>query len=330
MNKIKSKTAVGRFLDQLPDNHINSVELSSKNIFSGENIKTGESLIFELPSKKKIKLVAKLVDVTKCRIWQGNIRLQEFLDDHNTAELREKIQSQGQLIPVMARPIKNDKNYTHEIIYGSRRLYVCSSLGINIKILEADLDDSDALLFMDAENSGREDLSPYEAAKAYKYWIEKGIFKNQSELAERLGITRSWLNKILSLTKIPVEIISAISGPKNLSLKQGLEITRYFTENISQNQSKINNIIANKKLLTPEQIIREFSTDNKIYVSEIPEQISYTESFHKILYSKEGLPICKITHSKQGKALLTFNSKFPKLHLTELIANIENFIKSNF
>jgi ParB/RepB/Spo0J family partition protein len=85
---------------------------------------------------------------------------------------------------------------------------------------------------MDAENAGREDLSPYEAAKAYKYWLDSGIFKNQNELAEKLGITRSWVNKVLSLTKIPSEIVSAIGGPKNLSIKEGLELIKiiaYYT-----------------------------------------------------------------------------------------------------
>lgn len=328
MEKIKPKTAVGRFLDKLPESFEHNIEFSNKNIFLGE--KTGESLIFELPSKKKIKLVPKVVDVQKCRVWKGNIRLQEFLDDKNTEDLKDKIKAQGQLIPVMARPIKNDPKFTHEIIYGSRRLYVCSSLGINIKILEADLDDNDALLFMDAENAGREDLSPYEAAKAYRYWIESGVFKNQNELAEKLGITRSWLNKILSLTKIPIEVILAISGPKNLSIKHGLELTKYLTGNETKIPSIINTLLNKTTPTTIEDIIQELLYGKLNHGKAITaQQLPLTESFSKILYSKEGQPICKITQSKQGKSILTFNSKFSKLKLTKLISEIEDIIKNN-
>jgi ParB family chromosome partitioning protein len=333
LDKVKPKTAVGRFLDKLPDSFSDgfehNLELNSKNIFSGG--RTGESLIFELPSKKKIKFVPKVVDAKKCKIWKGNIRLQEFLDEKNTADLKEKIQAQGQLIPVMARPIKNDPTFTHEVIYGSRRLYVCFSLGIHIKILEADLDDNDALLFMDAENAGREDLSPYEEAKAYKYWIESGVFKSQNELAEKLGITRSWLNKVLSLAKIPTEIITAISGPKNLSIKQGLELIKYLTGN----ETKIQGIIKNIKLTTTpttvEQIIQLFSqTKENNEENIVQQQFHQAESSSKVLYSKEGQPICKITHSKQGNSILTFNAKFSKTRLTKLISEIETIIKNNF
>jgi ParB/RepB/Spo0J family partition protein len=326
IDKIKPKTAVGRFLDRLPDSFERNIELNNKNIFFSE--KAGESLMFELPSKKKIKFIPKVIDAKKCRIWKGNVRLQEFLDDNNTIELKEKIQAQGQLIPVMARPIKKDPNFTHEIIYGSRRLYVCSSLGIDIKILEADLDDNDALLFMDAENAGREDLSPYEAARAYRYWMDSGIFKSQNELAAKLGITRSWLNKVLSLTKIPADIITAIEGPNNLSIKQGLELVRYLTADEKKAQSIITDIILNKKTTTTDQIIQEFSKEQISDNKEIIKQTQQThESFSKILYSPDGQSVCKITHSKQGKLILTFNTKFSKL--TKVINELEDIIKNN-
>lgn len=327
IDKAKPKTAVGRFLDRIPESFERSIELNNKNIFFSEN--KGESLIFELPSKKKIKFVPKVIDSKKCRLWKGNIRLQEFLDDKNTIELKEKIQAQGQLIPVMARPIKNDPKFTHEIIYGSRRLYVCSSLGIDIKILEAELDDNDALIFMDAENAGREDLSPYEAAKAYKYWMDNGIFKNQNELAEKLGITRSWLNKVLSLTKIPTEIIFAIGGPKNLSIKEGLELVKFVTTEEKKTQSIIANLLINKNVQkTIEQIIQEFSDKKKLNVEIKQNSIIPYESCSRVLYSKDGQTVCKITHSRQGKLTLTFNSKFSKVE--NVVNEIENIIKTNF
>lgn len=326
LDKLKPKTAVGRFLDRLPESVEQAMEFNNKNIFISEN--KGESLIFELPSKKKIKFVPKVIDSKKCKPWKGNIRLQEFLDDKNTFELKQKIQAQGQLVPVMARPIKNDSNFTHEVIYGSRRLYVCSSLGIDIKILEAEIDDSDALMFMDAENAGREDLSAYETAKAYKYWIDTGIFKNQNELAEKLGITRSWLNKILSLTKVPAEIISAIGGPQNLFIKEGLELIKLINREQNKYKIIIDNIKQNLNVpITVEQIIQLFN-DKNLDNSVINNSYISNEFYSKTLYSKDGQIVCKVTHSKQGKLILTFNSKFPKLD--DVLNQIEHIIKFDF
>ena len=47
----------------------------------------------------------------------------------------------------------------------------------------------------------------------------------------------------------------------------------------------------------------------------VQQQFDQAESSSKILYSTEGQPICKITHSKQGNSILTFNAKFSKTKL---------------
>lgn len=323
MGKVKVRTAVGRFLEQLPDRFEKQAMLNSSHAVSVRD-EMGESLIFELPSKKKVKFIAKLVEAKKCKIWKGNVRLQEFLNESNTEDLQEKIKVQGQLVPILARPIKDDPVYSHEVIYGSRRLYVCSLLGIKIKILEADLDDEDALLFMDAENAGREEVSAYEAAMAYKHWLEIGIFKSQGELSEKLGITRSWLNKTLSLTKIPKEIISAISGPSMLSLNQGLDLVKYLAIDALHTEELVKDIALNKKSLTIEQIV-QILLDNEH--SPIRSPIK-TEYYSKIIFSKDGQPICKMKHSKQGRCILTFDANFSQS--PGFLNEIEVIIKNNF
>jgi len=324
MDKIKPKTAIGRFIDQLPGS-AEQLVLNLKNENKPETDKFGESLIFELPSGKKVKFIAKIVNPKKCKIWNGNVRLQEFLSEENTNDLKEKINAQGQLVPVLARPIKGDPQYSHEIIYGSRRHYVCSSLGKNIKILEADLDDNDALVFMEAENSGREDLSPYEMAMAYKFWLDNGIFKSQGELSEQLGITRSWLNKIISLTRIPKEIISAISGPKGLSLKYGLEIVKYLSENpLNAKKLMDKSVELHKEGIEPEDFFQKLLNDEES--KKKPTAISH-EVVSRVICSKRGEPIYKVTSSKMGKTVLTFNSKFSKQKLSSLLDEIELIAK---
>ena len=326
MEKIKPRTAIGKFIDQLPEG-TEQLLLNSKKEDRPATDRFGESLIFELPSGKKVKFIAKLVDPKKCRIWKGNVRLQEFLNADNTNELREKINAQGQLVPVLARPIKNNLQYSHEIIYGSRRHYVCSSLGKNIKILEADLDDADALVFMDAENAGREDLAPYEMAVAYKFWIDSGLFKSQGELSEKLGITRSWLNKIISLTRIPKEVITAISGPKGLPLKNGLELVKLLSENRLYEKTLVEKSIDLKnKQLSTEEILQKL-LDVQIKKEEKIQKLD--EVISKVIYSQAGKSVCKITSLKQGKIILKFDPKFPAPKLSNLLQEIELLIKKN-
>ena len=118
MEKVKSKTAIAKFLDTLPEKVNEEVSIVNKpNIVQKQH---GETLICELPSGKKIRFILKSVDPNKCRIWEGNLRIQSFLNENTTKDLKEKISAQGQLVPVLARPLKNDPEYSHEIIYGSR------------------------------------------------------------------------------------------------------------------------------------------------------------------------------------------------------------------
>jgi ParB/RepB/Spo0J family partition protein len=328
MNKVKPKTAVGRFLDKIPEGVESNLGFNVGNSFFKE--KSGEKLIFELPSKKKIKFIPKLVDPKQCTVWAGNIRLQEFLSEENVSELKNKIQAQGQLIPVMARPTKNNKDFTHEVIYGSRRLYVCSLLGIDIKILEADIDDNDALIFMDAENAGRENVSCCEEARAYKHWLDQGIFKSQGELAEKMGITRPWLNKILSLNKLPQDIIAIMGGPQKLSVKLGSDILKYIS---TVDNNKIKTCIEGMvgKQINEEQaaqLIFKLTKDKTQSKKLKLETKIIRESFSRVLYNQNKEPVCKITCSKQGKSTVTFNNKVTSAQLDKILKEIEVAVKN--
>jgi ParB family chromosome partitioning protein len=322
----KTRTAIGKFLEQIPDGFDQQITFNTKREKVEGKDTFGESLIFELPSGKKVKFIPKLIDPQKCKIWKGNVRLQNFLNKENTTDLQEKIKAQGQLIPVLARPTK-EGIYTHEIIYGSRRHYVCHLLGINIKILEADLNDQDALAFMDAENAGRENLTAYEMAIAYKHWIDNGIFKSQGELSERLGITRSWLNKILSLARIPQEIVSTLGGPNGFTLTEGLELVRKLSNDPTLIQSYIEKANRLSQLqLDAAKILKSLLTNEEPSVNS---KVSGNEATLKIIYSGRGLPMCKITNSNQGKMVLTFNSKFPKEKMPHLLKEMEILIKNS-
>jgi len=325
MEKTRTKTAIAKFIDQLPKTG-DQISLNLNKETKGTADRIGETLIFELPSGKKVKFIAKLIDPKKCRIWKGNIRMQDFLNEENTNDLKEKIKAQGQLVPVLARPLKNDSQYSHEIIYGSRRHYVCSSMDCGIKILEADLDDADALLFMDAENSGREEMSPYETALAYKFWIDSGIFRSQGELSEKLGITRSWLNKTISLSKIPKELISALGGPKMLSLKSGLELVKNISKYSDGEGTLVQKSMEMKKEgLTSEEILNYLFNGEE---DNIKERSQSKNTVFRVIFSLQGKPLCKIFKTKNENMVIKFSDKLMAHRFPDLINDVETFIKS--
>jgi len=313
----KSKTAIGRFLEQIPDYPTEKIQYKSDNILTGK--KQAESLVFELPSGKRVRFVAKLLDTKKCRVWSGNLRLQDFINEENLKDLKNSIKLQGQVVPVLVRPIK-DSSFTHEIIYGSRRFAACKSLGMEIKALEADINNDDAIMFMEAENAGRKSISAYETALAYKQWLDAGMYKSQKELSEKLGITREWLNKILSLNKIPRKIIESLSGPLNLSLKDGCRLVKTLSESDDAVEKTIK-IAENRKKegVPPELILKEILGNSVLPKNKL-------DSEH-VIKNPRGKEACRITRTSNKKLKLTVKDKSLEGMVDVLIKDIEGLIQ---
>jgi len=322
MDKVKPKTAVAKFLDSLSERVEPTIDKLPKAFISTQKKNYSDNLVCNLPSGKKIKFILKMVNPAKCKIWNGNIRINDFLNESTTQDLAERIKAQGQLVPVLARPIKAGE-HTHEIIYGSRRHYVCSLLDIDLKVLEGDIDDKDALLFMDAENSGREAASIYETALAYKRWLEDSIFESQGELAKKMGISRTWVNKIISLSKIPLDIIKAFSNPNDVSIKMGLEIV----EKISNAKNSINEMIKIAKELEPLKLEPQVVLNKLLNMDPVKRKhFNNSNSQSKIIYSLKGIQICKISTSRAGKTMIIFSQKLAKDKIDTLLDEFEKIV----
>ena len=235
----------------------------------------------------------------------------------------EKISSQGQLVPVLARPLKNNTDYSHEIIYGSRRHYVCSSLNKDLKILEGEMENDDALLFMDAENSGREEPSFYEMALAYKNWLDTGVFQNQGELAKKLCISRMWVNKIISLSKIPMEVACVFKNPKDMTLKMALAIVSKLSESREAYDHLFKKAIGLKSLNLDAKILFGMLFDGDKITQEETGILQNNFSLSKTVFSKNGSEVYKLSNSKKGKTTISFSAKYSKEKLELLLKNLE-------
>lgn len=193
------------------------IDVSSKgNHLGGSYFKTQSGL--EFADHELLYL-----DPKECESWEFSNRQDDELGDMN--ELIESIKINKQLQPALIRKHPNPHDQVqYEIIFGRRRHLACLTLGIPFLVIRKDIPNlHDAVALQDAENKFRKDVSPYSNAVLYQRLLKKGIFKTEKQLAEKLRLSTSTLNDLMSFTKIPAEIVSAIPNihllSKNFSLK---------------------------------------------------------------------------------------------------------------
>ncbi len=87
-------------------------------------------------------------------------------------ELVESIQTEGILVPLLIRPVK-DENYRFEIVSGHRRKMAAEMAGLSeVPAIIRDMDDDQAIIAMTDSNLHREHIKPSEKAFAYKMRLE--------------------------------------------------------------------------------------------------------------------------------------------------------------
>ena len=157
-----------------------------------------------------------LVDPTRVRVWAHHNRDQEWLSAETCSDLIESIKAEGrQRIPAIVRRVKNDPDHEYELIAGRRRHWSVSWLrahhyeNIEFLITIQNLSDQEAFRVADLENRSRKDISDIERARDYQFALGEFYEGKQTLMAERLGVSKSWLSRYLVLAEIPKDILVA-------------------------------------------------------------------------------------------------------------------------
>jgi ParB family transcriptional regulator, chromosome partitioning protein len=130
-------------------------------------------------------------------------------DVGNLADLSNSIKEKGLLQPILVR---NKQEY-YEIIAGRRRYEACKELGWRKIICHVvELDDKGAFEVSLIENIQRKTLNPIEEAEAYRKYIVDFGWGGITDLADRIGKSKSYLDKKLRLLELPSDIIDSISS----------------------------------------------------------------------------------------------------------------------
>lgn len=132
-------------------------------------------------------------------------------DEDRLEELAQSMAQQGQTVPLTVRRVTGAEKHAGEgehsgsyvLIAGERRWRAAQRLGWDTVRAEVrDADPQEARWLALIENLQREDLSSVEEARAFQHLLHRNDL-TQSELAEQVGKSQSYIAQKLRLLKVP-------------------------------------------------------------------------------------------------------------------------------
>lgn len=156
------------------------------------------------------------VEPARCMLWQFHERLGEELNGESCKELIVSIQRHGQRQPVLGRKLSRADGAGIELIYGARRLFAATQLGVKLTVDVRELDDRAAIFEMEIENRLRTDISPYERGLSYRRWLSARLFTCQSDLAKSLDVSEAQVSRLLRYADLPAAVVSAFGTVQSI------------------------------------------------------------------------------------------------------------------
>jgi ParB family chromosome partitioning protein len=134
-------------------------------------------------------------------------------------------QAGGNVQAILVRPMQ-DQPGRYELVFGHRRHRACLELGIPVlaSIWVDELGDAELFAAMDRENRERADLSPYEQGLMYQRALEEQLFPTQRQLAEKLGVSHTWVRKTLAVAQLPSAVIECFRSPLEIQYKHAEQL----------------------------------------------------------------------------------------------------------
>lgn len=133
------------------------------------------------------------------------------MDANELSELVQSIEKNGLLQPILVTP---DESGKYIILAGHRRAEAFKILGKDKipSVLKTNVSKQDMAVFAIAENAVRVDLNPLEFAISIRYLLEEGVVESQNKLAEHIGLSKGHVSKLMSILKLPDEMIKKIKS----------------------------------------------------------------------------------------------------------------------
>lgn len=153
-------------------------------------------------------------DIDPFLIDAGGVKDRLSFDQGEHETLMASLKKYGQQVPVLVRPHPGDAD-RYQIVYGRRRVMALRDLGLPIKAMVRDLDDTALIMAQGQENNARKDLSFIEKAN-FARQMQNGDYP-RTAMCDALHIDKTVISRMLSVVeRIPVEVIEAIGAASNV------------------------------------------------------------------------------------------------------------------
>jgi ParB family transcriptional regulator, chromosome partitioning protein len=168
----------------------------------------------------------KMISPMECIRWNLADRpIDEFGD---ILELARDIENNGQIEPIIVRPLAKDSKYKYEVVAGARRWKACQERGMDVLAIVRNLTDDEAIVAQVKENEKLE-ISDYSKGINYAKMIKDARI-TQTRLCKILGFSRSKLNNYLIFDKIHEDIWIAIGKKRDRISSRTAQCIYYLSQ----------------------------------------------------------------------------------------------------
>lgn len=171
------------------------------------------------------------VDPAKCRPWRMHNRDLDHLTEESCRDLIDSfLSAKKQRIPAIVRRLKDDPKFDYEIIAGVRRWWTVKWLRAHhhpefeYLVTIQSVTDEEAFRVSDVENRSRKDISDWERAKEYSAALVEFYEGSQSQMADHLNLSKSWLSRMLDVARLPEEIVAAFTDTHDITVRIARDI----------------------------------------------------------------------------------------------------------
>lgn len=171
------------------------------------------------------------VDPAKCRPWRMHNRDLDHLSEESCRDLIDSfLSAKKQRIPAIVRRLKDDPEFDYEIIAGVRRWWTVKWLRAHhhpeyeYLVTIQSVTDEEAFRVSDVENRSRKDISDWERAKEYTIALAEFYEGSQSQMADHLNLSKSWLSRLLDVARLPDVLVAAFSDTHDITVRIARDI----------------------------------------------------------------------------------------------------------
>jgi ParB family chromosome partitioning protein len=168
------------------------------------------------------------------------------MDPDKLSELAQSIDANGLLQPIVI--IRREGRAV--ILAGHRRVAAFKILGKDEipYVLSEETSDENLAVGAIVENAIRAELAPVEYAISAKKILDKKIISSQNKLADRVGLSRGHFSKIMSVLKLPDELVDRIRHDNYTLVEVIAKLNKIPSENVERAYEEVREMGKNEAL----------------------------------------------------------------------------------